>query len=79
MEDVKTGEGVESVLKRNKGGTDYLVRWRGFGPENDSWISKRELEDLDFEELVAFEQTHKKNKPTAKQHVVNRPKQVKHV
>jgi len=61
---------VESVLKRNKGGTEYLVRWKGYGPEHDNWITKRELEDLALEELVEFEKAHSKNtspKPTTKQ------------
>ncbi len=28
-------------------GFQYLVRWVGYGPEDDNWLSRRELEDCE--------------------------------
>jgi hypothetical protein len=34
------------VKKRRRGrGHQYLVRWRGYGPEADVWVPATELED----------------------------------
>ena len=30
-----------------RGGTKYLVRWAGQGPENDLWLPQKELEDCE--------------------------------
>jgi Chromo (CHRromatin Organisation MOdifier) domain len=47
-----TAEGVEEyavervVDERRRGrGMQYLVRWVGYGPEEDRWLPRRELED----------------------------------
>ena len=36
---------VECLLKSKtqRGGTRYLVRWTGYGPENDEWLHEEEL------------------------------------
>ena len=46
--DAVTGETeyeVERILERrtNRGNTEYLVRWTGYGPEDDWWFQKDEL------------------------------------
>ena len=39
---------VDKILDHKKIGKSnikYLVRWTGYGPEDDEWISARELDD----------------------------------
>jgi len=40
---------IERILEeRRRGrGWQYLVRWFGYGPEHDEWLSRRELEDCE--------------------------------
>lgn len=40
---------IERILdRRTRGrGHQYLVRWRGYGPEADVWVPRKELEDTD--------------------------------
>jgi hypothetical protein len=37
---------VERVLdhRKDKSGTSYLIRWRGFGPQDDSWVAEKDLQ-----------------------------------
>ena len=36
---------VDSLLRHRiqRGGTRYLVRWTGYGPEHDEWLHEEEL------------------------------------
>lgn len=49
---------VERILDRRPQGRgfQYLVRWRGYGPDADSWLAGREVEDL--EALDQFLEDH---------------------
>ena len=33
---------VERILRKNKRG-DYLVKWKGFGPEHNSWVKRDDI------------------------------------
>lgn len=46
-------------------GYQYLVRWRGEGPEGDLWLPRRELKDC--EALDLWEATHGTRKSKRKQ------------
>lgn len=41
--------GIHEIIdERRRGrGTQYLVRWRGYGPEEDRWIASKELDDCE--------------------------------
>jgi hypothetical protein len=46
---------VEQLIRKRRsrtGRTEYLVRWTGFGPEDDSWVS---ASDIDPDLITAFE------------------------
>lgn len=38
---------VDEKKTRGRGGTRYLVRWVGQGPEFDLWIPQKELDDCE--------------------------------
>lgn len=42
--------------------TEYLVRWEGYGPEDDQWVRESNIEDSLIEE---YERTHHAEVPTA--------------
>lgn len=49
---------VEKILKKKRGSELYLVRWKGFGPEFDTWERK---DNLNCPRLLAeFQNAHKK-------------------
>ena len=39
-------DGILDERKRGRG-FQYLVRWRGYGPEDDRWLPSRELADCE--------------------------------
>ena len=49
---------IEHIIDEKKIGHSkkYLVRWLGYGPEDDEWLSKKELEDC--EALDNWERNH---------------------
>ena len=49
---------IERILDRRRRGRgyQYLVRWRGYGPEADVWLAGLELEDTDA--LQEYNATH---------------------
>ena len=49
---------IERIINEKKIGRSkkYLVRWSGYGPEDDEWLSKKELEDC--EALDNWERDH---------------------
>jgi hypothetical protein len=48
---------VETLLAKRvvRGTTQYLVRWEGFGPEDDSWVPSR---DISKDLIRAFGRQH---------------------
>ena len=46
---------VEQVLDRRRRGRgyQYLVRWRGYGPEQDTWLPGRDVANLEALEVWA--------------------------
>ena len=49
---------IDRILDEKKVGwsTKYLVQWVGYGPEDDEWLSRKELEEC--EALDKWEQEH---------------------
>jgi Chromo (CHRromatin Organisation MOdifier) domain len=50
---------IESLLAKRtyRRKTQYLVRWKGFGPDEDTWMDVTDLEHAQ-ESIHEFEQTH---------------------
>ena len=51
---------IESILNSRRKGpynVEYLVRWKSYGPEEDSWISSKDMENT--QEIV--DEFHLKN------------------
>ena len=40
---------VEHIIDRRRRGRgyQYLVRWKGYGPEHDMWMPRTQVEDLE--------------------------------
>jgi hypothetical protein len=38
---------IDEKKLRGRGGWQYLVRWIGQGPENDTWLPQKELEECE--------------------------------
>jgi hypothetical protein len=38
---------IDKIIDQRRRGHQYLVRWRGEGPEGDKWIAAKELEDCE--------------------------------
>ena len=53
---------VDKILqqRKRKGVLEYLVRWRGYGAENDSWEPGKNLKDC-AEKIKAFNDNEKAN------------------
>ena len=49
---------IECIIDKKKVGRSrkYLVRWMGYGPEDDEWLSRKDLEDC--EALDIWERDH---------------------
>ena len=50
---------IERILDGSEGGGwQYLVRWKGYGPGDDEWLSRRELEEtIALDEWLRKEQS----------------------
>jgi hypothetical protein len=49
------------VDERRRGrGTQYLVRWSGYGPESDDWLPRSELEDTEALDIWENAEEHQK-------------------
>ena len=49
---------IERIIDKKKVGClwKYLVQWMGYGPEDDKWLSRKDLEDC--EALDIWEPDH---------------------
>jgi hypothetical protein len=69
---------VERVLDRRKRGSNisYLIRWRGYGPQDDSWVNETDLKANDkvreYERHLADRELAAKTSPLSYADVVKK-------
>ena len=57
---------MEEILdeRARAGGKEYLVRWRGYGEEEDTWEPEENIHHSLVKEFLACRQEHKQAKRT---------------